>query len=100
MTSRPAVGSKVKVVWTDGSLWGATFKGTNSQLMYKVRTQTHSDYRTIHLSTWIYYQPVDIYPEQNVCVFVKLPCSNTYCRRIFITKKLQKPCDVFNILNV
>ena len=33
----PSVGTKVKVIWTDGTLWGATFKGTNSQVVYKVR---------------------------------------------------------------
>ena len=26
----------MKVIWTDGTLWGATFKGSNSQIVYKV----------------------------------------------------------------
>ena len=32
----PAVGKAVKVKWTDGSLYGATFRGTNRKDMYRV----------------------------------------------------------------
>ncbi|XP_060556454.1 uncharacterized protein LOC132717074 isoform X2 [Ruditapes philippinarum] len=39
----PPVGTKVKVIWTDGTLWGATFKGTNSQVVYKIGFEDGSE---------------------------------------------------------
>ena len=32
----PTIGKAIKVKWTDGSLYGATFRGTNQQDMYRV----------------------------------------------------------------
>ncbi|XP_045160410.1 uncharacterized protein LOC123525433 isoform X2 [Mercenaria mercenaria] len=39
----PHVGTKVQVIWTDGTLWGATFKGTNSQVVYKIGFEDGSE---------------------------------------------------------
>ncbi|XP_052775093.1 uncharacterized protein LOC128213442 isoform X2 [Mya arenaria] len=56
----PAVGSKVKVKWTDGSLWGATFKGTNSQLVYKVGFEDGSERSIPRDELWL---PTDNLPK-------------------------------------
>lgn len=34
----PDVGESVQVKWPDGDLYNATFRGTNSHMMYTVRT--------------------------------------------------------------